>query len=153
MEQHIPVKLNKHTIKTEFEVFYQSLLKNISHIPENDNSLIKTILLSTYDKYSNVYLPYEYRRIVENLSKNDSIVIMKQDKGKGIVIMDKHKYTKKCLEMLNAKQFSKISVDLTKKTEAEIQRVLQKVKSKLNDSGIPSFILYRFVSWKILWYR
>ena len=131
MEQHIPVKLNKHTIKTEFEVFYQSLLKNISHIPENDISLIKTILQSTYDKYSNVFVPHEYRRIVENLSKNDNIVIMKQDKGRGIAIMDKHKYTKKCLEMLNTKQFSKISVDLTKKTEAEIQRVLQKIKSKL----------------------
>ena len=42
LEQHIPVKRNKHTIKTEFEVFYQSLLKNISHIPENDISLINT---------------------------------------------------------------------------------------------------------------
>ena len=42
LEQHISVKRNKHTIKTEFEVFYQSLLKNISHIPENDISLINT---------------------------------------------------------------------------------------------------------------
>ena len=50
LEQHIPVKLNKHTIKTGFEVFYQSLLKNISHIPENDISLIKTKLRSTYEK-------------------------------------------------------------------------------------------------------
>ena len=49
LEQHIPVKLNKHTIKTEFEVFYQSLLKNISHIPENNISLIKTKLRSTYE--------------------------------------------------------------------------------------------------------
>ena len=33
--------------------------------------------------------------------------------------------------MLNTKQFSKISVDLTKKSEAKIQRVLQKIKIKL----------------------
>ena len=33
---HIPVKVNKHTIYTEFEVFYQSLLKDISNILEND---------------------------------------------------------------------------------------------------------------------
>ena len=56
---------------------------------------------------------------------------MKQDKGRGVVIMDKHKYTEKCLDMLNTKQFSKISVDSTKKTEAKIQRVLRKIKSKL----------------------
>ena len=104
MEQHIPVKLSKHTIKTEFEVFYQSLLKNISHIPENNISLIKTKLRSTHEKYSSVNVPYECRRIVENLSNNDSIVIMKQDKGRGVAIMDKHKYTEKCLEMLNTKQ-------------------------------------------------
>ena len=40
-------------------------------------------------------MPYEYRRIVENLSKNDSIVILKQDKGRDVFIMDKHKYTGK----------------------------------------------------------
>ena len=95
LEQYIPVKLNKHTIKAEFEVFYQSLFKNISHIPESDISLIKTKLRSTYETYSNVYMPYEYRRIVENLSKNHSIVTLTQDKGRGVFIMDKHKYTGK----------------------------------------------------------
>ena len=47
LEQDILVKLNKDTIKTEFEVFYQSLKKNMSHIPESDISLIKTKLRST----------------------------------------------------------------------------------------------------------
>ena len=98
-------------------------------------------------------MPYEYRSIVENLSKNDSIVIMKQYKGRGVVIMDKLKYTEKCLEMLNTKQFSEISVDPTKKTEPKIQRVLQKIKKQTYDPGIQSFIPYRVLSWKILWYR
>ena len=56
---------------------------------------------------------------------------MKQDKGRGIVIMDQHKYTKKCLEMVNTKQFSKTSIDPMKTTEAKTQRVLRKIKSKL----------------------
>ena len=76
-------------------------------------------------------MPYEYRRIVENVSNDDSIVIMKHNKGRDVIIMDKHKYTEKSLKILNTKQFSKISVDPTKKTEAKIQRVLQKIKSKL----------------------
>ena len=44
--------------------------------------------------------------------------------------MDKHKYTEKCLEMLNTKQFSKTSINLTKKTEPKIKRVLRKIKSE-----------------------
>ena len=68
--------------------------------------------------------------MVENLSKNDSIVIMKQDKERDAFIKDKHKYTKKGLETLNTKQFSKISVDPTKKTETKTRRVLRKIKSK-----------------------
>ena len=56
---------------------------------------------------------------------------MKQDKEKAVVIMDKQKYTEKCFEMLNTKQFSKISIDPTKKTDAKIQRVLRQIKSKL----------------------
>ena len=103
LEQHIPVKLNKHAIKTEFEVFYQSLLKNISHIPENDISLINTKTAKYMWKIQQGYVPYEYRRIVENLSKNESIVITKHDKGRDVFIMDKHKYTEKCLEILNTR--------------------------------------------------
>ena len=95
MEQDILIKLNKDTIKTEFEDFYQSLLKNMSHIPENDISLIKTKLRSTYEKYNNVYMPYEYRGIAENLSENDSIVIMKQDKERDAFIKIKINIPKK----------------------------------------------------------
>ena len=35
LDTHIPVKVNKSAIYTEFEVFFQSLLKYISNIPEN----------------------------------------------------------------------------------------------------------------------
>ena len=56
---------------------------------------------------------------------------MNQDKRSDVVILDKNKYTQKCLEMLNTKQFSKSSIEQTKKTEANIQRVLQKIKNKL----------------------
>ena len=33
---HIPLKVNKNPIYIEFEVFYQSLLKDISNITENE---------------------------------------------------------------------------------------------------------------------
>ena len=33
LDQHIPNNSTRNTIKTEFEFFYQGLLKNISHMP------------------------------------------------------------------------------------------------------------------------
>ena len=36
LDTHIPVKKNKNAIYTEFEVFYQSLLKDICNIQENE---------------------------------------------------------------------------------------------------------------------
>ena len=37
---------------------------------------------------------------MEHLSNNHNICIMRQDKGRGVVIIDKLKYTAKCLELL-----------------------------------------------------
>ena len=51
---------------------------------------------------------------------------MKQDKGKGIVIMDKTKYQGKCLATLDTNQFVKLNIDPTKEIETKIQRVLRK---------------------------
>ena len=39
-------------IYTEFEVFYQGLLKDIGNIPETELQLIKTKLQNTCEKYT-----------------------------------------------------------------------------------------------------
>ena len=44
---------------------------------------------TTYEKYSNINVPHRYREIVTNLSRNKNIMIMKQDKGRGVVDMDR----------------------------------------------------------------
>ena len=74
-----------------FEQFCQSLLKDISHVPEEDLSHLKTKLRNTCDKYSQIYLPHKYKKIIEQLSNNRNICIMKQDKERGVVIIDKSK--------------------------------------------------------------
>ena len=67
VESHIPVKVNKNAIYTEFEFFYQRLLKYISNIPENELQQIKTNLRNTCDKYTKIKVPYEYRKVVKEL--------------------------------------------------------------------------------------
>lgn len=58
-------------------------------------------LPNTYEKYGNIHIPYQYKQVIQNLSKNNDIVIMKQDKVRGVVILDKPKYMEKWLAILN----------------------------------------------------
>lgn len=68
---HIPSEASTNKIYTEFEMFYQNFLKNISSITETKSKQIKTKLLSTCDKQ---------RKTVTILSKRNNIVILKADK-------------------------------------------------------------------------
>ena len=116
---------------TEFEQFYQGILKDISHLPENYLSSLKTKLRNTCEKYSKIYVPYKYKKINDQLSGNKDLCILKQDKGRGLVLMDKTKYTNKCLEILEANQFTKLNHDPTKSFEGKIQQLSRKFKSRL----------------------
>ena len=55
LDHHIPSKVNRNRIYTEFEQFYQSLLKDISHVPDEDLSHLKTKLRHTYDIVRFIY--------------------------------------------------------------------------------------------------
>ena len=41
-----------------------------------------------------------HRKTIENLSKGDHVIISKQGKGRRVVLMDKDKYTEKCMLLL-----------------------------------------------------
>ena len=68
---------------------------------------------------------------MKKLSNNDSIVILKQDKGRGVVIMNRSAYIEKCFSLPNTSQFNKLTKDPTHATERKIQRVARKIKLKL----------------------
>ena len=52
---------------------------------------------------------------------------MKQDIGRGVVIMDKSKYTEKVFTILSTKLFQKLKLDPTKSTVEKVQRMVRKV--------------------------
>ena len=56
-------------------------------------------------------------------------MLLRQDKGRGIVIIDRNRYTNKCLNILNTEQFRKLDEDPTKSIEAKIQRDVGKIKN------------------------
>ena len=91
LEQHIPNRSCKNSIYTEFEQFYQRIFHNIRYLPQDDINRIKTKMRSTCEKYSRINVPCKYRKIVIDLSRNKDIVTMKQDKGRGVVVMNRGK--------------------------------------------------------------
>ena len=85
-------------------------------MPENENNKIKTKLRSTCEKYSNIKVPHTKTKIISDLSKRD-IILLKEDKGRGVVVMDRSEYTEKCLEILSTKQFTVLENDPSKTLE------------------------------------
>ena len=132
LDHHIPSKFNRNRIYIEFEQFYQSLLKDISHVTDEDLSHLKTKLRNTCDKYNQIHVPYKHKQIIEQLSNDRNICIIRQDKGRGVAIVDISKYTGKHLELLETNQFLKLKHNSTKSFENEIQRTLRKLKTRLS---------------------
>ena len=72
--------------------------------------------------------PYRYQKIIDNISRNKDIILIKQDKGRGVVILDKKHYIEKCINILDSKEFRKLQKDPTKILENKMQRTLRKIK-------------------------
>ena len=48
LDHHIPTKANRNAVSTEFEHFFQNLLKDISNIPESELAHVKNIAMLKY---------------------------------------------------------------------------------------------------------
>ena len=91
---------------------------------------LKTKLGHTCDKYSRIKVPYKYCNVINNLRRNKQLVILKQDKGRGVFLLDKTKYVEKCFSIINTNKFKKLDKNPTVSYEAKIQRTLRKMKSR-----------------------
>ena len=74
--QHIQNTVSYNPIKTEFELFYQNILRDISHIPEQTLAHVKTKLRNTCEKYCKTKIPWKYKEVIKKLSNNNSIAIL-----------------------------------------------------------------------------
>ena len=74
---------------------------------------------------------YKVWKMVEKLSRNKRIMVLKQDKCRGVVVKDKKKYTEKFLNLLHIHSFIQLDHDLTKTIEGKIQRSIWKLKNNL----------------------
>ena len=67
--------------------------------------------------------------ILKKLRNNKDIVILRPDKGNGVVIMDAITYKSKMYELLNDEsKFKQLTSDPTKLREGELQRYFTEIK-------------------------
>ena len=93
---------------------------------------LKTKLLNCFKNYGTIKAPYEYKETVKKLSENQDICLLKQDKGRGIIIMDRNKYLEKCLGILNTDKFTELKEDPTAQFETRVQKCLRKMKKRFD---------------------
>ena len=100
LDHHIPAKTDPNLIYTEFECYYQNIVPKIKNLSDDQKCQqkcqLKIKLWSACEKYNRVKVPFKYKEIINKLSNNSNITLLRQDKGKGIVVIDRIKYTEKC---------------------------------------------------------
>ena len=70
-------------------------------------------------------------RVLRNLRKKKDIVVMKPNKGNGVVILDQKLYNNAIEEIISdSSKFKKLNEDPTLKSKASLQRFLCKLKQK-----------------------
>ena len=132
LERHIPSETDPNLIYTEFECYYQNIVHKIENFSDDQKCQFKTKLQSDCEKCNRVKVPFKYREIINKLSRNSNIILLHQARGRGIVVVDRKKYTEKCMDMLNTKQFCKLDKDQTKTIETKVQRAVIKIKDYLS---------------------
>ena len=142
LDHQIPCTSNKNMIKTEFEGFYYHIHEHLFHLSSDEVDILKSKIRRSCENYSNIALVKKKNGVIDTLIKNKNIVVIMQDKGCGVVLMDKSKYIEKCLQHVDTQNFVKQPTDNTKTIENKVQRMLLKIKRKeikyTDDSLYPS---------------
>ena len=130
LDTHIPGLIDSNRVKAEFEMLYEDILKQAHHLNNEEKDVLKSKVRRICENYANIKVPYKYKECIEKLYKNKGITIMKSDKGRAVVILNKTTYLSKCNSLITTDQFQKLNDDPTKKVEGIVQRTLLKMKEK-----------------------
>ena len=132
LDHYIPFRSDDKKLQVEFERFYSDVLAHSSTLSFDEKSNLKRIFLNTYHRYSKIKHTSEEKSILGNLVKNPDIVLLKLDKGRGVVIMNRSDYVRKSECVLNGSQFEKLDSDPTKRFQAKVQRTLLSMKNQFD---------------------
>jgi len=106
LDVHILTRNNKIHIKSQLESFYQNISSNQHQVSENKLEVVKSKILDTYSEFIKIKTPTYFDDSLRKLKNDKAITLIKQDKGKGAVIINKKDYIGKFEEILDPKFFN-----------------------------------------------
>ena len=127
----------KHSLKTHFlatfEQIHHSLLRDLKD--KRKSGQLKARISNLGNVYWSSYKPTQNtlrkHGILKKLRTRKDIVIVRPDKGSGVVILDRDIYDRKILEIINdTTKFEKLEDNPTLTREGQLQRFLRKIKDK-----------------------
>ncbi|XP_069977670.1 uncharacterized protein [Penaeus vannamei] len=146
-----PRKLSYVKFFTHFERICH-MLKHCNIYKDTFNAVFNKISALANNMYvqhcrESMYSPdhtEQYANVLQNLKDDDSIVITRPDKGKGIVILNKTDYCNKISNILaDSSKFKLLNVDLSShllKLEDKLNRLLRPIKETINEATYNSIL-------------
>jgi len=146
-----PRKLSYFKFFTHFERICH-MLKHCNIYKDTFNAVFNKISALANNMYvqhcrESMYSPdhtEQYANVLQNLKDDDSIVITRPDKGKGIVILNKTDYCNKISNILaDSSKFKLLNVDLSShllKLEDKLNRLLRPIKETINEATYNSIL-------------
>ena len=125
--------MNEITLKIEFEAFFRNVEKEMNHLSSEEKDRMKTKVRQACENYYLVKSSKKVDEVITRLAKSKHVMVLKQGKGRGVVLMDRTRYIDKCLEHLNTDNFRELGQDKTKTIEEAIQKALYEVKDAIGE--------------------
>ena len=134
LDHYIPNKDYGKRTQVEFERFFQDISSYTAHLPPEEKVVLKTKFLDTFNKYSRVRISKEERKTLENLYKNKEVLVLRQDKGRGVVLMNRIDYNAKSTMFLSGNEFEELMDDPTQSFQDRVQQTLLGMKKRFTDA-------------------
>ena len=126
-------------MQTKFESFYWQFLQHKKHLTQREQYQLKSKSRRTCENYARIKTPYKYKKIIGNLSNNKSIIVLKQDKGRGVTILNRKSYIEKC-KTLEKRKFGKLATDPTKTIQGNYNECLEVFRMYLPNENTNDYI-------------
>ena len=68
-------------MKTKFERFFYHIQTYTNNLDQELQDELKTKIRRTCENFSKLKVAYKHRKIIDDLSRNTDIIILRQDKG------------------------------------------------------------------------
>ena len=127
-----PLKLRKTDVFVSFEMIHRFLREDLKN--NADKPALKAQLSQLANSYIHNYQPSRStltkHRILKKLRNDKEIVILRPDKGSGVVVLNRRDYEKLIKNLINDKtKFKELSEYVTIKRESILQRFLRTLKN------------------------